>query len=192
MKRGDVLRALSLGASLAALAGSVSAQTRRVEGPFVHPASGMVLPESVGEFRRFRETPGVENAASAGYGYEGLEGRIAATFTVFLPPDNPDFCRDYIATEKEALLSSHPDVQSLQPRDAPAIDGFSTIAGVAGRYEYQPIPGGPLFRSERYYYCNVAGKWVVQYDFAYPADFDAGPEIGSFFHDLKVTIPPSP
>jgi len=176
--------------SLAAL--PAFAQTTHISGPFVHPASGMVLPEQIGDFTRFRESRGGEGAASAAYGYAGPDGRISATFIVFLPPDEPNFCKDYIAAGREALLRRRGNVQPLDPPEAPAIEGFPSAMGIAARYDFAGGVASAPLRSDQYYYCNVAGKWVVQYDFAYPADFDAATEIASFFHDLKVTISDAP
>ena len=173
-------------------AGSAAAQTTHAEGPFVHPASGMVLPENVGDFTRFRESRGGENAASAAYGYAGPDGRISATFIVFRPPDEPNFCKEYIDEARTALLRSRGGMRSLDPPDVPAIEGFPSVMGVAARYDFIAGAGGAPLRSDQYYYCNVGGKWVVQYDFAYPADFDAASEIANFFHDLKVTISGTP
>jgi len=179
--RGGILLACVLAAS------SAVAQTTHVVGPFVHPASGMVLPEHIGDFTRFRESRGGDSAASAAYGYAGSDGRISATFIIFLPPDEPNFCKDYIAAGRQALRGRR-NVQALDPPDVPAMEGFPATAGVAARYDFGGGVSGPALRSDQYYYCNVGGKWVVRYDFAYPADFDAGPEIASFFHELKVTI----
>ena len=179
--RGGFLFAFMLAAS------PVLAQTSHTPGPFVHPASGVVLPERIGDFTRFRESRGGESAASAAYGYAGSDGRISATFIIFLPPDEPNFCKEYVEAGREALRRRG-NVRALDPPDAPAMDNYPAITGVAARYEYGGGVSGPGLRSDQYYYCNVAGKWVVQYDFAYPADFDAAPEIASFFHELKVTI----
>ena len=166
------------------------AQTTQNGGPFVHRASGMVMPENVGKFTRFRESRGGENAASAAYGYESPNGRISATFIVFLPPDGPDFCKDYIAAGRQALLRGN--VRAVDPPEAPPIEGFPAVNGVAARYDFFMGVSGEALRSDQYYYCNVAGRWVLQYDFAYPADFDAAGEIASFFRELKVTISEAP
>jgi hypothetical protein len=173
-------------------AASAAAQTTHADGPFVHPASGMVLPENVGDFMRFRESRGGDNAVSAAYGYAGREGRISATLIVFLPPDEPTFCKDYIDAGRQALLGSRGNVRVLDPPDVPVLEGFPAVNGAAARFDFGGNANNPPLRSDQYYYCNVAGKWVVQYDFAYPADFDAAPEIASFFHDLKVTISDAP
>lgn len=189
MLEGRVIRSGFLLMLLCA-AGPALAQTTQNGGPFVHRASGMVMPENVGNFTRFRESRGGESAASAAYGYDGPNGRISATFIVFLPPDGPDFCKDYIAAGRQTLLRGN--VRALDPPEAPAIDGFPSVSGVAARYEFFMGLSGEALRSDQYYYCNVAGKWVVQYDFAYPADSDAAGEIARFFHDLKVTISEAP
>jgi hypothetical protein len=167
------------------------AQTTHSSGPFVHSASGMVLPENVGDFTRFRESRGGENAASAAYGYDGPEGSISATFIVFRPADEPNFCQDYIAVGRR-VLRSRGNIRELDAPMAPAMEGFPSVSGIAARYDFGGGVAGPGLRSDQYYYCDVAGKWVVQYDFAYPADFDAAGEIASFFHDLKVTISEAP
>ena len=184
MIRGGFLLILLLAAAPAA------AQTTHNSGPFVHSASGMVLPESVGNFTRFRESRGGENAASAAYGYAGPEGRISATFIVFRPPDAPNFCKEYVDTARRALARG--SVRALDPPDVPAMEGFPSVMGTAARYDFFMGLSGEALRSDEYYYCDVAGKWVVQYDFAYPADFDATGEIANFFHDLKVTISDAP
>jgi hypothetical protein len=150
----------------------------------------MVMPETVGEFTRFRESRGGENAASAAYGYDGPNGRISATFIVFRPPDEPNFCKDYVAAGRQTLLRGN--VRALNPPDAPALEDFPSVSGVAARYDFFMGLSGEALRSDQYYYCNVAGRWVVQYDFAYPADLDAAGEIASFFHDLKLTISDAP
>ena len=186
MIRGGFLLMLLLAAAPAA------AQTTHDSGPFVHAASGMVLPENVGDFTRFRESRGGDNAASAAYGYQGPDGLISATFIVFRPPDAPNFCRDYIATVQQQLLRSRAGIRPLDPPDVPAMEGFPAVMGIAARYDFFMGLSGEALRSDQYYYCNVAGGWVVQYDFAYPADFDAAREIASFFHDLKVTISEAP
>jgi hypothetical protein len=173
-------------------AASASAQTTHNGGPFVHPASGMVLPENVGDFTRFRESRGGDNAASAAYGYAGPSGSISATFIVFRPPDAPNFCKEYVDTARQQLLRSRAGVRALEPPDVPAMEGFPSVTGVAARYDFFMGLSGEALRSDQYYYCDVAGKWVVQYDFAYPADFDATGEIANFFHDLKVTISDAP
>ena len=184
MIRGGFLLMLLLSAA------SAFAQTTHNGGAFVHPASGMVMPESVGDFTRFRESRGGENAASAAYGYDGPNGRISVTFIVFRPPDEPNFCKDYITAGRQALLRGN--VRALDAPEAPTMDGFPSVSGVAARYDFFMGVTGEALRSDQYYYCNVAGRWVVQYDFAYPADFDAAGEIASFFHDLKVTISEAP
>jgi len=184
--RGGFLLMLLLTAS------SASAQTTHTDGPFVHPASGMVLPDHIGDFTRFRESRGGDNAVSAAYGYAGSEGRISVTFIVFRPPDEPNFCKDYIDAGRQALLRGRGNVRALDPPDVPSMEGFPAVTGVAARFDFGGGVSGPPLRSDQYYYCNVGGKWVVQYDFAYPADFDAASEIASFFHDLKVTISDTP
>jgi hypothetical protein len=163
------------------------AQTTHTGGPFVHTASGMVMPENVGNFTRFRESRGGESAASAAYGYDDPKGRISATFIIFLPPDAPNFCKDYVDTARRQLRT-RANVLTLDPPDAPPIEGFPSVNGVAARFDFFMGLSGEALRSDQYYYCDVGGKWVVQYDFAYPSDFDAAPQIASFFHDLKLTI----
>jgi hypothetical protein len=168
------------------------AQTTHTDGPFVHAASGMVFPAMVGEFKRFRETLDKGNGASAGYGYASRQGRITATLVVFLPPAEPDFCKEYIDASREGLIRAHPDAQALQPTEAPPVEGYANVASVANRYSYSNTRGGAALRSDHYFYCNVGGKWLVQYDFTYAANLDANSQISSFLHDLRWTIPSVP
>jgi hypothetical protein len=192
MQRFRCLLTTSVAMAVVAVAAPAVAQTTHTDGPFVHAASGMVLPPSVGEFKRFRESLDGTIGASAGYGYASRQGRIAATFVVFLPPDKPDFCKAYIDAGLESLRKTHPEAQTLPSPEAPPMDGYPAIIGVAERYRYANNPGGALLHSDHYYYCGVGGKWLVEYVFGYAANFDASRQIASFLHDLKVTIPPNP
>jgi hypothetical protein len=117
----------------------------------------MVLPEHIGDFTRFRESRGGEGAASAAYGYAGTDGRISATFIIFLPPDEPDFCKQYIDAGRQAL-GGRRNVRALDPPEPPVMEDFPSISGLAARYDFGGGVSGPALRSDQYYYCNVGGN----------------------------------
>jgi len=178
-------------------------------GPYTQTASGMIFPESVGDFTRVNIIRYRPDGTDESGGYNRLETahEINATLYVFPSPSVTSFaspanviagararlCENLFASVQAEVISAHPDAELLETAEASLPQSRSaghkatyrvTNANFFGRRQ--------LSRSEAYVFCYAGGKWTVEYRFDYPDDYDAAPAISNFMRDLAWTIREQP
>jgi hypothetical protein len=205
-----VWRRLAIGSVLCFLSAEAAAQGLNVlhpTGAYTQTASGMIFPESVGDFTcvsvaRYRPDGTDESA-----GYNRLEPghEVAGTVYVFPSPPVTSFgspvnviaeargrlCESLFASVQGEIASAHPDAELIEKaqislsRDGLPFPGYKasyrlTNANFFGRRQ--------ISRSDAYVFCYAGGKWTVEYRFDYPDDYDGAPAIAALMRDLAWTI----
>jgi hypothetical protein len=181
----------------------------RPTGTYTQAASGMIFPESVGDFTRVNVIRYKPDGTDESAGYNRLEQshEINGTVYVFPSPSVTSFaspanviaqararlCDNVFASVQAEVISAHPDAELLEKAEMSLPQGSSighkaiyrvTIANFFGRRQ--------VARSEAYVFCYAGGKWNVEYRFDYPDDYTASAAISVFMHDLPWTIREQP
>lgn len=186
-------------------------------GDFVQEMSGMILPESVGDFERttitrFR-TDGSEISASYAknkngprsidatvYSYAGLVGAIqvesegeSELFDQFLANmlGRELGCQQEWADAQNAIVQRFEGAKVLDEGQMDLVNGDRTFNTQFVRYTFSSQPGlrEPDFATELYLICPVGSAWSVKYRFTYERFDGARAAIDAFMNDLAITIP---
>ncbi|MGE0739721.1 MAG: hypothetical protein AB7O98_00135 [Hyphomonadaceae bacterium] len=177
---------------------------------YVHAASGMSFPPSVGEFRRGRVARYAEDGSdeSVGYGRIAPGGEIIVTVYVYPAPQVIDLgsapdtivaarllaCSNEFDTVQAQIEQAYRDEQLVTETSADLVQAGANHLGFHATYtltspDFMGRRHEPL-RSEAYLFCHVGGAWSVKYRISYPAAYDASAEIAAFMQALIWTIGP--
>jgi hypothetical protein len=171
-----------------------------VQGAYVHAASKIVMPESIGSFQRDTiiryDADGFD--VSAGYNLVSPSHAISATVYVYPAPSLVSFASppDVVAEAKEhltegeferikqAIQRARPGGALIEQSDFRRTEGGQSYSGKLAVFEYEGafIGSKISLRSRLYLFCYVGGKWTVEYRFTYPNVKDADKEIEEFIH----------
>jgi hypothetical protein len=175
-----------------------------IKGPYVQQMSGMIYPESVGDFQRvgvmqykpdasdvsagyLRRAPNAEIVATA-YTFP-IPGRLALTGPA-LEPVTPQQCGTMAAQIMQQVTTANPSAQRITT-DQVTLDQGGPQQGYHAVFTFT----APRFmgrtnepvKSEAFVFC-VRDKWLVEYRFSYPQGAaDASAEIAQFMSNLKWT-----
>lgn len=167
-------------------------------GSYVHPASKIAMPESVGGFQRGTilryDADGLD--VSAGYNLVSTSYQIAATVYVYpapslvsigSPPEVVAGARAHLTEgefvrRKQEIQHAHPGATLIEQRDTVRAESGQSYPGKLAIFEYEDVFAGSriLIRSHLFVFCYVGGKWAVEYRFTYPKTEDADSEIQEF------------
>jgi hypothetical protein len=179
-------------------------------GSYTQIPTGMVFPESVGQFRRFNIIRYHPDGSDESAGYNEMTPMHEINMTVYIFPSPPilsfgsprsviddtriKFCQGQYETVQREVMGAHPDASPVEKREISRTQDGVTYAGHFASFD---LTNAKFFgrtdvasRSEAYLYCYVGGKWSVEYRVDYPRDFDASSSIASFINDLAWSIPP--
>jgi hypothetical protein len=198
---GAMLLALLLLAALPQVAWPQAPAVIAAYGDWVHPASGMTFPASIGAFERTKihryDARGLD--VSAGYYLGSAEGGVLLTAYVYpaapvgaggnLAARRAAACREEFELRRQQVFDVYDGVQVVHRGDAPPKAG-ATAAGFMGTFEYYEEFFGSrqLLHSELYIYCYVADDWLVKYRITHPKAFDAARHIADFLGGLPWTL----
>jgi hypothetical protein len=172
-----------------------------VKGSYVHPGSGIVLPESLPGFLRVALTRYDRDGMDVGAGYNSVNERrrIAATVYVYPSPavrtfwSAADIVQEAQIHETEAefqrckweIQHSHPVARLIEEAVFVRTNGIVTMSGRRVVFEFEDRFGGvkTKVRSHLYIFCFVGGKWTVKYRFTHPRDLEAETDLEAFIRD---------
>jgi hypothetical protein len=177
----------------------------RPTGPYTQTASGMIFPESVGDFTRVNVIRYRPDGTDESGGYNRLETahEINATVDVFPSPPITSFaspanvidqarsrlCENLFASVQAEITTAHPDAELVETAEVSLPQSRSVGHKATYRLTNPNFFGRrQASRSEAHVFCYAGGKWTVEYRFDYPDDYDAAPAISNFMRDLAWTI----
>lgn len=203
--------AIMAGAVALLLCGCPATHTRQlaqpervaVRGAYVHPASNITLPESIGEFQRGEvvryDAEGLD--VSAAYNCLNALHPMAATVYVYpspsltsigSPPEVVEGARAQL-TENEfegrklEILRAHPGAKLIEERNTTRTESGQSFPGKLAIFEFEEAFAGSRtpVRSHLCLFCYVGGKWTVKYRFTHPKAVDGDKEIQEFIRRLS-------
>jgi hypothetical protein len=182
----------------------------RPTGPYTQAPTGMVFPESVGTFRRINVILYKPDGSDASAGYDEFTPMHEINMTVYVFPSPPvtgttsatdaaqspqdEACRRQYQGVLREVVTAHPDAVPVEQHEIQHPANGVTYNGRVMTVDYTGAHyagrANVALRSQAYFFCNVSGKWSVEYRVDYPRDFDASALIAGFINDLQWTIPP--
>jgi len=173
------------------------------QGDYIHPASRIVLPESIGGFPRCTvqryDVDGLD--VSAGYNYTSILHPMVATVYIYPAPglvsigSSPETVANAralltdseFAKRKQEILSVHPDAKLIDECDTTRTEKGKSYPGKMAVFEFEDVLFGsktPL-RSRLYLFCYIGGKWTVKYRFTHPRTVEVDEEIEEFIQSIR-------
>ena len=169
-----------------------------VRGTYSHPASKIIMPESVAGFQRDRilryDADGLD--VSAGYNLVTTSHRIAATVYVYpapslvsigSPPEVVASARAHLTEgeferRKQEIQHAHPGAALIEQRAIVRTENGQSYPGKLAIFEYEDLFAGSRIsvRSQLRVFCYIGNKWAVAYRFTCPKTEDADQEIQEF------------
>jgi hypothetical protein len=180
-------------------------QITRSSEAYVHRASGMVFPSSVGEFRKISsdrfDAEGLDVSAGYDLAAPGLE--IVATVYVYPAPRlvsigsppaviesaRETLCRQEYANRKQEVFDFHPGARLVREASAAPPQG-GPLPGAMAAFSFDDTLAGErrALGSELYVFCYAGDRWAFEYRFTYPEEQDAGPTIRAFMTALRWPV----
>jgi hypothetical protein len=175
-------------------------EREKVQGPYVHTGSGIVMPESVGNFERGFVTRFNQEATdiSAGYNLFAPSNHIVITVYVYpapkltsigSPPDVIAGAQTHLAEQEfdrrqQEIMHAHPKATLMDQHDTDHIENTHSFPGKTATYEFEGIFAGSSqsLRSLLYVFCYVNGKWAIEYRVTFPKAEDDDGEVQNFIH----------
>jgi hypothetical protein len=181
-----------------------------VSGPYTQAATGMIFPESVGDFKRTDVISynSERTDESAGYLLEKDAKQIAITVYVYpvpadlgtaltqnLPKDDLVGAwymlgEELFNEEEQGIVELHPGSQLLDGGETAFEQHGVTYPGAVSTFRYDEDFFGRVqkVRSQLQLFPMVGGKWMVKYRVTYPEGFDGAGPANAFIHALPWTI----
>ena len=181
-----------------------------VSGPYTQAATGMIFPESVGDFKRTDVISynSERTDESAGYLLEKDAKQIAITVYVYpvpadlgtaltqnLPKDDLVGAwymlgEELFNEEEQGIVELHPGSQLLDGGETAFEQHGVTYPGAVSTFRYDEEFFGRVqkVRSQLQLFPMVGGKWMVKYRVTYPEGFDGAGAANAFIHALPWTI----
>ena len=177
-----------------------------VRGVYVHPTSGISLPDSVGGIQRSTvlryDAEGLD--VSAAYNCLNAQHPMAATVYVYpspslttigSPPEvvagaRARLTENEFENRKQEILRAHPGAKLIEQRDTTQSESGEHHPGKLAVFEYEDLFAGSKtsVRSHLYLFCYIGSKWTIKYRFTHPKAVDGDKEIQEFIQSLnKVT-----
>ena len=172
------------------------------QGDYAHPASGMIMPLTVGAFRRVGVYRYDAEAldVSANYHLDAPAGRVLASIYAYPMPGGGladpaarrDACVREFALRQRELTSVRAGATLLAERDAAPPKGYESVPGHAAAYTFQAMIGGVprTLHSELHVFCFVGRSWIIKYRFTGPDSPDTRQAIAAFVAALPWTVRP--
>lgn len=173
---------------------------------FVHPSSGMTFPAAVGEFNRstILRHGIVDPEVSVAYDLVSVALTVSAVIdinpapsldTTGLPAGMAALAREnlthqeYGASMRE-IMGSHPGAQLIQEGEYTLPQRANPFPGKMAVFEYEDVflRQRQQLRSHLYIFCFAGDDWTIRYQFTYPKDLYAVPDIDSFLMNLPWTL----
>lgn len=184
---------------------TVSPEVSQLEGDWTHEASGMVFPQSIGDFKRvtINHYDKEENNVGVGYNLQSMFKPVIATVYVYpspriisimSPPEVIETTRttlsknQYEAT-KQGILSGHENAR-LKEYDFNLPQGEMEVSGKLAVFEYDGVFASrqQKLMSILYFFTYVNQKWTVKYRFTFPRVVNASKEVKGFMKDFSWSI----
>lgn len=180
------------------------------EGLFKEPITGMIYPESVGDFHRVNVVKYAPDGSdeSVGYNLETPNSEIAMTVYFFRSPPltslgspqsvideaRAHLCAQQFGGIESEVTTAHTDARLLGEDTASLAQLGTTFVGHKATYELT-LPNffgrRQTTHSEAYLFCYAGSEWTVEYRVDYPADSDSAAAIAAFMRDFRWTINPT-
>jgi hypothetical protein len=175
------------------------AQRVTITGTYRHPASGMALPPSVGEFTRTSLIRYGQGARSvhAQYEIDGATSKFVAGVYVYPAPNvtgslRAERCSSQLDAASTDLGRSHPGMHGTGLDDVALEQEGASHRGRRANFAYDEPSGLDMLPSvaQIYLFCPAADGWQVEYRFTRPRELDAAPIIDDFMQQLTWTLKP--
>jgi hypothetical protein len=171
-------------------------------GDYLHYASGMKFPATVGDFQRVQILRYDRDSldVSAGYDRQVNPGLIEATVYVYpaphlvsiaSPPNviagtRMDLTQVEFERRKSEVLHAHPDAKLIEEEDLTLSKNSQSNYGKLAVFDYEDRFAGMSTRLHSYLYvfCYVNNKWAIEYRFTFTADVNGTPKIQEFLQNL--------
>jgi hypothetical protein len=160
-----------------------------VDGPYVHPATGMIFPVAAGPFHRtgMFDYRGDQSDVSGGYSTAALPNPTIATIYIYPalpvgPTDKPAEARKRNCQQEydgaKANIAMHPGAKLIEEGAAASPSVHHPQPGKRAVYTLESLGDrpGPL-RSELLLFCDAATRWHIKYRITGPAEGDNGPAV---------------
>jgi len=200
---GGLLRLVLLCAVVALCAPAI-AQPMPIEarGDYAHPASGMIMPLTVGAFLRVGVYRYDAEAldVSANYHLDAPSGRVLASVYAYPMPGGSiadaaarrDACQREFQLRQRELTSVRAGARLLAERDVLPPKGYEGVPGHLAAYVFQAMIGGQprMLHSELHVFCFVGRSWIIKYRFTGPDSPQTLQAIAAFVAALPWTVQP--
>ena len=202
---------LMLGAAAAQAAYYDDPKELDVTGPYTQPASGMVFPEAVRNFKRTGVVSYNSERTDESVDYEwevGGKTQVAVTVYVYpvpadlgsalaqaLPQD--DLVRTWLmlseqlfSEEEQAIVELHRGSEVLNEEETSLVQNGISYPGFTAAFRYREDFFGEVqpVRSQLFLFPNVRGNWMVKYRVTYPETVDGASQATAFLHGFPWTI----
>jgi hypothetical protein len=150
------------------LAPAASAQ-REVKDPpaiWIHKATGVGFPTTIGEFRRYKIDEYNDDGTDASVGYDLIrnERKIGYVTVYIFPPYDPGDCAHQFAGIEDDVRQSYQNVELIAETDAKSPSGRNPGGRLAAfRFDAKFDGSSQRVRSDAYLFCPAGGKWLVTY-----------------------------
>jgi hypothetical protein len=150
-------------------------------GSWRHPASGLVFPDSVGNFRRVSINRYDEAGTDVGVGYNHEVGGELVAFTVYVRPPvtlrtgEPASLEQQFRMEKQVVRSRHPGASESWSRAVALLGEGVPRSGFAAEFGYtETFAGLPQPVVSRLYLFESDG-WFIKYRVTFAATAEGAP-----------------
>ena len=182
-----------------------------VTGPYTQPASGMVFPESVRNFKRTGVVSYNSERTDESVDYEwevGGKTQVAVTVYVYpvpadlgsilaqaLPQD--DLVRTWLmlseqlfSEEEQAIIELHRGSEVLNEEETSLLQNGISYPGFTATFRYREDFFGDVqpVESQLFLFPNVRGNWMIKYRVTFPEAVDGASQATAFLHGLPWTI----
>jgi hypothetical protein len=182
-----------------------------VAGPYTQPASGMVFPETVRNFKRTGVVSYNSERTDESADYEWtVDGKTNVAVTVYVYPapadlgsalaqalPQDDLVRVWVmlgeqlfAEEEQAIVELHRGSQVVDEGETSLDQNGIKYPGFTATFRYAEDFFGEVqpVRSQLVLFPIVRGKWMVKYRITYPDSVDGASQATAFMHALPWTI----
>jgi hypothetical protein len=177
---------------------SLQPPTIEASGLYIHPASKLQLPESVGRFRRqtIRQYDAAGTDISAGYNFVAPGKAVAAT--VYIYPGSTVHSAgspasaiadakarltqaEFLRRERE-VVAANPSATLIDQQDVQRTENGHTYLGKMAFFDiHGPFAGQVMdLNSRLYVFCFIDDSWAIEYRFTYPRGLDVDADIKGF------------
>ena len=179
-------------------------KTLTADGTFTHDASGMKFPSSVGRFLRGEINQYDASGKDVSAGYNLLDRSCPTAATVYVSDGGRvvsfgssdeviDKTRELLFDNafegvKAAVVEANPGAELVSEGDVELGQAGRLYAGKKATFRYEREFAGERRQVQSDAFLFPYGQWHIKYRFTYPAEMNAGEEIGAFMRALRWTL----